>query len=453
MPYALFTAIPFVGHLNPLVREAQELQSRGWRVAIASYRELAPHLAREGPGIAVVDLGPLGPVADRLRACEEAASADPDYTRGAMRMLPALTEIWPSMYDRMTAAIAADKPDVVVADIFSPGGYLPAMDAGVPLAINNPALLSAVQPALLPPAPHVPPPTTARSIHEMRPWHRALEPLVRGFVTAGLNLTLGREVNRWRARRGLPRLGLARVLRGQPILVNGVFGLEYTRALPSFVHMIGPVLPADPTPLLPETAAWLAAGPPVVYANLGTVSRAPASQLAKMAEAFASEDFRVLWVVRDVVRDRLPAVLASNIRVVNWIESPRAVLAHPNVRVFVSHCGINSVYESMMAGTPVVGIPMLSDQRDMAARVADAGVGLWMDKTRFTAAELRAAIDRVRHESVFCERIAPIQRACASAGGVRRAADLIEAQARMAYRVEMPSSEWSAQSSRAEVVR
>jgi len=181
------------------------------------------------------------------------------------------------------------------------------------------------------------------------------------------------------------------VLRGRPILVNGAFGLEYARTLPPFVHMIGPVLPADIEPLLPESAEWLAAGLPVVYANLGTVSRAPAVQLAKMAKPFASEAFRVLWVVGDVIRDRLPAASAPNIHVVNWIESPRAALAHPNVRVFVSHCGINSVYESMAAGKPVVGIPMFSDQRDMAARVADAGAGLWMDKTRFSAGDLRAA--------------------------------------------------------------
>ncbi len=370
-----------------------------------------------------------------------------------MRMLPALTRIWPSMYNGMAAAIAADKPEVVVADIFAPGGYLPAMDADVPLVINNPALLSAVQPVLLPPAPHVPVATSARSIHQMRVWHRALEPLSRRFATAGLNLTIGRQVNRWRARRGLPRLDLAGVLRGRPILVDGVFGLEYTRALPSFVHMVGPMLPGAVAPLLPDTAAWLAAGPPVVYANLGTVARAPASQLAKMAEAFASDEVRVLWVVRDAIRDRLPASPAPNIRIVNWIESPRAVLAHPNVRVFVSHCGINSVYESMTAGTPVVGIPMLSDQRDMAARIADAGVGLWMDKTRFTAAGLRAAIDRVKGDGAFRERIAPIQRACASAGGVRHAADVIEAQARMAYSVEMPSSARSAQSSGADAAR
>jgi zeaxanthin glucosyltransferase len=103
------------------------------------------------------------------------------------------------------------------------------------------------------------------------------------------------------------------------------------------------------------------------------------------------------------------------------------VLSHPNVRVFVSHCGINSVYESIASGTPVVGIPMLSDQRDMAVRVADAGVGRWMDKSRFTAAELASAIQRVSGDEAYRRRIAPLQDAFARAGGVERAADLIAA--------------------------
>lgn len=69
------------------------------------------------------------------------------------------------------------------------------------------------------------------------------------------------------------------------------------------------------------------------------------------------------------------------------------------------------MYESIVAGTPIVGIPMLSDQRDMAVRVADAGVGLWVDKTRFTAAELSGAIDRVRQDPAFRSRLAPLQAA------------------------------------------
>jgi MGT family glycosyltransferase len=380
----------------------------------------------------VADLGALGALHDRLRACEEAASADPSYTRGAWKMRPVLTEVWPSMFDGVRALLARDRPDLMIVDLFSSAGYCAAADANIPFVINNPALLSAVPVHLMPPAPGVPFVTTGRSIHQMRWRHRASEPLLRILTRVLVATMLTRPVNRLRAERRLPRIDPTRLLRDRLILVNGAFGLEYERPLPANVRMVGPMLDDRVPANSPETEAWLADGAPVVYANLGTVSRAPAAQLAKMVAAFDGEDMRVLWVVRVPTRDRLPAALPAGVRVVNWVESPRAVLAHPNVRVFVSHCGINSVYESMMTGTPVVGIPMLSDQRDMAVRVADAGVGLWVDKTRFTAAQLRTAIDRVRQDPQFRSRIVPIQQACAAAGGIGRAVDLIEAQVQIA---------------------
>jgi UDP:flavonoid glycosyltransferase YjiC (YdhE family) len=42
--YALFTAIPFIGHVNPLLRLAEALRRRGWRVAVAVHRELQAHV-------------------------------------------------------------------------------------------------------------------------------------------------------------------------------------------------------------------------------------------------------------------------------------------------------------------------------------------------------------------------------------------------------------------------
>jgi UDP:flavonoid glycosyltransferase YjiC (YdhE family) len=114
------------------------------------------------------------------------------------------------------------------------------------------------------------------------------------------------------------------------------------------------------------------------------------------------------------------------VRIEPWVASQIGVLAHPNVGVFVSHCGINSVHESLYAGTPIVGLPMLADQRDMAMRVADAGVGLLLDKRHFSGEALRSAIHAVLHEPRFRSNIVPIQSSFALAGGVRRAADLIE---------------------------
>jgi MGT family glycosyltransferase len=425
--YALFTALPFVGHLNPLIRQAAALQRRGWRVAVASTREMAAHAHSEAPDVPFVHLGSLGGIGDRLRAAEEAASAQADYRRGALHFLAPLADMWPVLFDGLTRAVAADRPNVIVVDLFTSACLSAAEKAGIPYVVNNPSLLNAVPMELLPPDSRIPFAMSARSIHDVRPWHRPLEPVARHAMQLAVGLTIGRQVAKQRGTRGLAPVPMHELFRGRTILVNGAFGLEYERRLPPSVHMVGPML-ADAAPASPDPLdGWLSDGAPVTYANLGTVARAPVEQVRRMVDGFAASGLRTLWVVKDSLRERLPDVLPPSIRIVPRVSSPRAVLSHPNVRVFVSHCGINSVYESIASGTPVVGIPMLSDQRDMAVRVADAGVGRWMHKSRFTAAELASAIQRVSGDEAYRRRIAPLQDAFARAGGVERAADLIAA--------------------------
>jgi MGT family glycosyltransferase len=427
MPFALLTALPFVGHLNPLLRQAEELQRRGWRVSVAATREMRDHIAAEAPSIPFVDLGPLGPLAADLRQAEADACADADYRRGGLRFVPVLARIWPVMYDGLIAAISSERPDVMVVDIFTWAGMAAAEKTGVPVVFNNPSLLTGVPLELMPPAPDVPFPTSGMSQHELRWWHKALEPLIRYAFMAGVAATIGRQATALRRSRGLPKVAMHEPLRTAPILVNGAFGLEYQRALPPNVEMVGPMLPDDVPPLSADLAALVSGGPPVIYVNFGTVSVTRPEQLAAVAGALAIPDTRAIWVLKPAQAALLPSPLPASLTVMNWIPSPRALLAHPNVRVFVSHCGINSVQESLAAGTPIVGIPVLADQRDMATRLADAGVGLWLEKTRVTAAALQHAIRRVMDESSFRERIPAVQTAFTRAGGVRRAADLIEA--------------------------
>lgn len=424
--YALFTAIPLIGHLNPLLRQAEELQRRGWRVAFAGARDVHAHAGAEAPSVPLVDLGPLGAVAERLRQAEAEASADPDFVRGTRRIVERLADLWPSMFDGVAAAIAADRPDIVVVDLFSPAGMAAAEAAGVPFVVNNPDLLGALSVRLLPPADGLPLLFSGRSIHDVTWRQRLAAPALRWIAAQLTSWTVGRRLNALRASRGLAAVDVHEMLRGRTVLVNGAFGLEYPRPLPPHVEMVGPMLPAATPPLPASLEAWLAGGPPVVYVNLGTLAMAPPSQLAKMAGAFASDRFRVLWILKAEQAALLPASPPPSVRIMGWGPPPIAVLAHPNVRAFVSHCGINSVHESLVAGTPIVGIPMLADQRDMAVRVADAGVGVWLDKRGFTAGQLRAAIDRVLTEPAFRARLPAVQAAIASAGGVRRAGDIIE---------------------------
>jgi UDP:flavonoid glycosyltransferase YjiC (YdhE family) len=145
--------------------------------------------------------------------------------------------------------------------------------------------------------------------------------------------------------------------------------------------------------------------------------------------ALTADGMRALWILKSAQADRLPGDRPASLRILEWGPRPLSVLSHGNVKAFVSHCGINSVHESIAAGTPIAGIPMFADQRDMAIRVADAGVGRWFDKRRVTAGELRDGIAQLVRNPAIEPRMRALQEAMRRAGGVARAADRIIATA------------------------
>jgi UDP:flavonoid glycosyltransferase YjiC (YdhE family) len=436
--YALFTAIPLVGHLNPLIYQALEMQQRGWRVAVAAVTEMAAHVRREAPGIPFIDLGPLGDIANELRRREHAASLDANLVRGTLGILDGLALVWPVMFDSLSSAITQDRPDVMVVDLFTSAGLSAANHHSIPTVVNNADLLGVLPVTLLPPADHLPALFSGQSRHAVRGWQKVVGPVIRRVAAVGSRLTVERRLNQLRASSGLAPIAVDALLRDLPILVNGFFGLEYERHLPPQVEMVGPMLPTKREPLPEELERWLSNGDPVVYCNLGTLAVAPDALLSEIAAALANHGRRALWILKREQAQRLPKDLSSSLRVLEWGPSPLSVLSHPNVSAFVSHCGINSAHEAIVAGTPIVGIPMFADQRDQAVRVADAGVGVWIDKQRVTRDSLRAAIERVIADPKIPERMQLLQAAMVRAGGVRRAADVIESASRARARSPQP---------------
>src|SRR5665213_596444 len=294
--YVLFTSVPLVGHANPLLRQAEELQRRGHRVAFAGARDLQRHVAAEAPTIPFLDLGPLGPIADQIHRAQAEASLDPVFWRNSYRILDSLWAAWPSMYDGVRAAIAADRPDVAVVDLFSTGGITAADAAGVPCVVNA-IMLGVLSMKLLPPADHLPFLLSGRSRHQITAWDRMTAPLQRCAAAIGASILVGRRLNRLRASRHLPPIDVHELHRNRQVLVYGAFGVEYERPLPPNVAMVGGML-SQRKPLPADLDAWLSAGPPVVFVSLGTLAIAPAHQLARMAAALTNDAFRVLWSLR-----------------------------------------------------------------------------------------------------------------------------------------------------------
>ncbi|KAF2319838.1 hypothetical protein GH714_019542 [Hevea brasiliensis] len=131
-----------------------------------------------------------------------------------------------------------------------------------------------------------------------------------------------------------------------------------------------------------EIMQWLDAQPvaSVVFLCFGSMGSFGKDQLKEIACALEHSGYRFLWSVR---RPPPPAKLASPSdyenpqevlpegflertaaigKVIGWAPQA-AILAHPAVGGFVSHCGWNSVLESLWFGVPIATWPMYAEQQ------------------------------------------------------------------------------------------
>ncbi len=428
-PYALFASIPFIGHMNPLLLQAKELARRGWHVEIVSTSEIANHVEaniHSYQNIKFIDLGTTENYS-YLSEIKQRVSEEKLFWKSSLLIMDGLELFWPIFFDGLKLIVKQKRPDVIVADFVTAGALTLAEVEEIKIVVNNPDLLTTISMAYLPPAYKVPMPFTGHSVHHM-PWHTLFSyPVLRWLGGQIAQETIGRKLNKFRTSKGLGKININLSWKNYTVLINSAFGLEYQRPLPSNILMIGPMLSESVEPLDIETQKWLEIDLPVVYVNLGTVAMPSPDLIERMYNAFADAPFRVWWILRSQMQKNLPQNRPENIRIDHWGPSPLSVLRHPNVRAFVSHCGINSVHESLAAGTPIVGIPLFADQFDMAMRVQDACVGLFLDKTKFTSSQLRAVIENVLSDSSFLEPISFIQETFCQACGASKAADIIEA--------------------------
>ncbi|GLG96693.1 ADP,ATP carrier protein 1 [Gryllus bimaculatus] len=163
------------------------------------------------------------------------------------------------------------------------------------------------------------------------------------------------------------------------MMVNSHFSVAYPRpAVPAYVQ-VGGLHIKKPKPLPQELRAWLDAAPAegVVYFSMGSNLRSadmPAAKREAFLRAFAALPQRVLWKWEE---DTLPGQ-PPNVRLAKWLPQ-QDVLAHPKLRLFITHGGLMSTQEAVYHGVPVVGIPLFGDQQLNMNRAAAAGFGVSLD--------------------------------------------------------------------------
>ena len=172
-------------------------------------------------------------------------------------------------------------------------------------------------------------------------------------------------------------------------LVNSDFAIEYPAPIePDTVLIGGFAVDRRPAPLATDLEEFVASSGDfgVIVMSFGTLTkRFDRRRTEIFAAAFARLPQRVVWRYHgDVANLTLPA----NVRLERWLPQV-SLLAHPHTRLFVSHCGLNGLFEAAHYGVPILAVPLSGDQFNNAAKVSQRlGMGRTVDIESMTVESL-----------------------------------------------------------------
>ncbi|XP_042877914.1 UDP-glycosyltransferase UGT5-like [Penaeus japonicus] len=190
-------------------------------------------------------------------------------------------------------------------------------------------------------------------------------------------------------------------------LVNSHFSLgSPVPLLPSQVEVAG--LHCRPSlPLPRDVDSWIsdAGEAGVVYFSLGSGKRAsemPLQYRQLLLQAFGKLEQRVIWQYEEEIVD-----LPENVMIKEWLPQ-QDVLAHPNVKVFISRADFISTEEAVCHAKPVLALRISAEQTQTAAFIKDSGFGLalaWEELTEELVLEaLREIIGNPKYQKAAAER-------------------------------------------------
>ena len=157
-----------------------------------------------------------------------------------------------------------------------------------------------------------------------------------------------------------------------------------------------------------------------VYISLGTILNSNPKFYRNCLEAFAHRDYEVVMSVGEKTDLASLGEIPENITINHSVDQI-AVLQRADV--FLTHCGMNSVNESLYFGVPMVLFPQHSEQRMVADRVAELGAGVFPKGTE--RKELKKAVDEVFTNPIYRKNAQKLSQAFRKAGGAAEAARVI----------------------------
>ena len=160
---------------------------------------------------------------------------------------------------------------------------------------------------------------------------------------------------------------------------------------------------------------------PLIYISLGTVINERPDFYHKCMEALKSLSADVIISCGQAMRVEQLGALPENVSVYPTVDQLEVL---SRASAFITHCGMNSVSESLYMATPMVLYPQTGEQQAVARRAQEIGAGTWLRDDSVEG--IRRAVEEILNQASYAKAAEECSREFRSHAGAKAAADFIE---------------------------
>ena len=380
-----FFCIPAHGHTNPMLPVAAKLVSRGNTVRFYSFNEFKSKI--EASGTEFISCDSYLP---KLTKREETELKNVSVTE--MTIQGIRTTLAMDMF--LHNEFLSFKPDVVYTDSVCFWGKLNAWKHGVPMVVS----------------------TSTFAFNQMSSQYMKNSPKELADMIFGLP-KISKELRKLKPYGYHVRSALSLVQSDNntdSIVYTSRHFQPYAESFSKHYAFVGPSVFSKDEPDKEKLR-------PLVYISLGTVINDRPDFYSRCIEALKNQDADIIISCGNVIDIEALGVLPDNVQVYPYVDQP-GILSKADV--FITHCGMNSVSESLYMATPPVLYPQTSEQRAVARRTIEIGAGLML--TDDSVQGIRSAVQEVLNNASYSIAAKACSEDFRSCIGTAGAAEFIE---------------------------
>ena len=218
-----------------------------------------------------------------------------------------------------------------------------------------------------------------------------------------------------------------------PHIIQSAIGFEYARPVSPLATYVGPVLTRFIPPIPTDLHSWLneKGDKSVVYISMGSILEVTPQRAAAFISGISKTNYSAVWALKNKAVLKDYNIDPSKLFVIEW--APQlSILSHRATGVAILHGGINGLNEALYNEVPVIVIPSFGDQEVLAGRVHHHKYGIHLPTINLSASSLSDSINKIRKKE-YTQSLKRLKKIFVQAGGVERAADLVEHYEEVGY--------------------